>query len=137
MGEELSLSKLMSAPENTNYYIPGTCNIGPKQLVGRKRTSILAAALSISLILFLLIFRVDKVWRLTLFLPAATFGVTFQQWYYKFCVAIGMKGIFNFGQKFTAEQKENFKKDRIKVLKMLAVGILFGIVITALFCLLP
>jgi hypothetical protein len=41
------------------------------------------------------------------------------------------------GQQFNIEQKENFKKDRIKVAKMMVAGLLFGAIITTLFYLLP
>ena len=123
-----------------NEYIPGTCNIGPKEIAMRKRASIYAAIFLIALIVLMLTFEVNKNWRLVLFIPAATFGVTFQQWYFKFCVYFGFKGVFNFGdmgQQFSIEQKENFKKDRIKVAKMIVAGILFGAIITTLFYLLP
>ena len=121
-------------------YIPGTCNIGPSEIKARKIFAIYAAIFGILLIVFLLVFHADKLWRLTLFLPAASFGVGFQQWYYHFCVNFGLRGIFNFGdmgKTFSVEQKEDFKKDRMKAKKMLIIGILFGLVLTILFYFLP
>jgi Ni/Fe-hydrogenase subunit HybB-like protein len=123
-----------------NEYIPGTCNIGPKEIAMRKRASIYAAIFFIGLTTLMLTLQIDKYWRLILFIPAATFGVTFQQWYFKFCVYFGLKGVFNFGdmgQQFTIEQKENYKKDRIKVAKMITLGVLFGLLVTATIYLLP
>lgn len=121
-------------------YIPGTCNIGPAEIKARRNFAIYAAILGIALIVLLLIFHVSKIWRLTLFLPAASFFIGFQQWYNHFCVSFGMKGVFNFGnigETFTVDQQENFKKDRMKAQKMLAIGIFFGLIIAILFYILP
>jgi hypothetical protein len=126
--------------ENKFDYIPGTCNIGPKEIIIRKKASVLAAIFCCAFVVLMLLLHVNKAWRLALFFPAAAFGVTFQQWYYKFCVAFGMKGIFNFGdlgKSFTIEQKEDYTKDRIKAFKMILVGMLFGVIISVLFYLLP
>ena len=51
-----------------------------------------------------------------------------------------MKGIFNFGdlgKTFTVEQKEDYKKDRAKAQKMIAAGIIFGILLAVAFYFLP
>ena len=125
---------------SNSQYIPGTCNIGPKEIAMRKRASIYAAIFFVVLTALLFLLDIDKVWRFIIFIPAFTFAVTSQQWYFKFCVYFGLKGVFNFGdmgQQFNIEQKENFKKDRIKVAKMMVAGLLFGAIITTLFYLLP
>lgn len=121
-------------------YIPGTCNIGPAEIKNRKNFAAYSAILSVVVIILLLIFHVDKIWRLTLFIPAASFGVGFLQWYNKFCVSFGLKGVFNFGdigKTFSVEEKENYAKDRMKAQKMIIIGIIFGIIISALFYVLP
>jgi hypothetical protein len=121
-------------------YIPGTCNIGPAEIKARRNSAIFSTVLSIVLIILLIVLHVSKLWRLTLFIPAASFAVGFQQWYFKFCVAFGMKGIFNFGdigKTFTVEQQEDYKKDRAKAQKMIAAGIIFGILLAVAFYFLP
>ena len=126
----------MSAPNNEYNYIPGTCNIGPKELQIRKKATVLAAIFCVVSIALMLLFDAPKSWRLALFVPASALGVTFQQWYFKFCVAFGMQGLFNFGElgkTFSVEQKENYTKDRIKVAKIMVMGILFGALVTFLF----
>ncbi len=126
--------------ENKYDYIPGTCNIGPKEISIRKKATILVAIICVAFVILMLMFHVNKTWRLVLFFPAAAFGVTFQQWYYKFCVAFGIKGIFNFGElgkSFTVVQKEDYKKDRIKAAKMMMAAILFGLITSILFYLWP
>jgi ABC-type phosphate/phosphonate transport system permease subunit len=130
----------MANSENKYHYIPGTCNIGPKEISIRKKASVLAAIFCIVFVILMLMLDTHKAWRLVLFFPAAAFGVTFQQWYYKFCVAFGMKGIFNFGdlgKSFTIEQKEDYAKDRMKALKMIVVGMLFGLICSIFFYLFP
>lgn len=121
-------------------YIPGVCNIGKKEIERRKRGTLFSFMLCI--LCFVLIQGLDasKEWRLLLFIPAASLGVSFQQWYYKFCVAFGIKGVFNFGnigESFTLEQKEYFRKDRIKAWTMIISGILFGVLCALLYYYLP
>lgn len=121
-------------------YIPGTCNIGPAEIKNRRIFAIYSAVLGIILITVLMLLHADKIWRLTLFIPAAAFGVGFLQWYNRFCVAFGLKGVFNFGdigKTFTVDQKESFQKDLIKAWKMISTGIFIGIVAAILFYILP
>ncbi len=121
-------------------YIPGACNIGPSEIKARKIFAIYAGVFSIILIALLVAFHADKIWRLTTFIPLASFAVGFQQWYFKFCVNFGLRGVFNFGnigKTFSVEQKENFKKDRIKAWKMIITGILFGLVTAVLLYYMP
>jgi len=121
-------------------YIPGTCNIGPAEIKARRNVAIISAIISVVLIAVLIILHADKPWRLLLFFPATSVGVGFQQWYFEFCVAFGLKGIFNFGDigsSYSVEQKEYFQKDRMKAWRMISMGILFGLFITTLFYILP
>jgi len=126
----------MDSPE----YVPGTCNIGPSEIKARKKSAVFAIVLGVAIIILLLMLHADKIWRLILFIPAASVGITFQQVYYKFCVAFGMKGVFNFGdmgKTYSVEQKEYFKKDRAKARKMIIIGIIVGVVVAILFYILP
>lgn len=126
----------MASPDHQPFepqkdeYIPGVCNIGKKEIERRKRAAILSFILCILYIAFIEWLDAEKTWRLLLFIPAASLGVSFQQWYFKFCVAFGLKGVFNFGnigESFTVEQNEYFKKDRMKAWKMIISGLIFGI----------
>ena len=78
-------------------YIPGTCNIGPAEIKARRNVAIVSAIICIILIIVLFLFHADKFWRFILFFPATSVGIGFQQWYFHFCVAFGLKGVFNFG----------------------------------------
>ncbi len=121
-------------------YIPGTCNIGPAEIKARRNVAYISALLSIVLIILLIVLHADKLWRLTLFPLATSAAISFQQWYFHFCVNFGLKGVFNFGdigKTFTVEQKENFQKDRAKAWKMIITGIIIGLITTSVFYILP
>jgi len=117
-------------------YIPGVCNIGKKEIKRRKQAAIFGFVLCIVCITLIQWLEADRIWKLLLFIPAASLGISFQQWYFKFCVAFGIKGVFNFGnigKTFTVEQKEYFRKDRIKAWQMIISGVLFGIAAALLY----
>jgi hypothetical protein len=121
-------------------YIPGVCNIGKKEIERRKQAAIFSVALCIVCITLIQWLEADRIWKLLLFIPAASLGVRFQQWYFKFCVAFGIKGVFNFGgigKTFSVEQKEYFRKDRIKAWQMIISGVLFGIAAALIYYYLP
>jgi hypothetical protein len=121
-------------------YIPGVCNIGKKEIERRKKGTIFSVVLCILCIALIQWYEPDRAWKLLLFIPAASLGVSLQQWYFKFCVAFGIKGVFNFGgigKTFTIEQKEYFRKDRIKAWQMIISGVVFGVVVALIFYYLP
>lgn len=127
----LNLTSSGSPNQQQEEYIPGVCNIGKKEIERRKHAAIFGFALCLLCITLIQWFDADRVWKLLLFIPAASLGVSFQQWYFKFCVAFGIKGVFNFGnigKTFSVEQKEYFRKDRIKAWQMIISGILFGVI---------
>lgn len=130
----LTASDSPSPKPQQEGYIPGVCNIGKKEIERRKRAAIFSFALCTLCIALIQWLDADRIWKLLLFIPAASLGVSFQQWYFKFCVAFGIKGVLNFGdigKTFSVEQKEYFRKDRMKAWKMIISGLFFG-VITAL-----
>lgn len=125
---------------DTGGYIPGTCNIGKAEIKRRRNGAIFSAILTIVCIFLLQAFEVDRLWRLVVFIPAASFGISLLQWYLRFCVGFGMKGVFNFGdigKTFSVEQEENFRKDRAKAIRMIVAGVLIGAAITIIYFLLP
>jgi len=138
----MSLTASDSGTQNQQpeEYIPGVCNIGKKEIERRKQAAIFSVALCIVCITLIQWLEADRIWKLLLFIPAASLGVSFQQWYFKFCVAFGIKGVFNFGgigKTFSVEQKEYFRKDRIKAWQMIISGVLFGIAAALIYYYLP
>ncbi len=113
-----------------NKYIPGVCNIGKVELSRRKNGVYLSLSLLVINVLILQLFPHGKEWNLTVFITVAYLAISYQQWYFKFCVKFGIKGVFNFGdmgKTFSVEQKEFYQKDRAKALKMIAIGVILGI----------
>lgn len=126
--------------ETKGEYIPGTCNIGPSEIKARRNSAIVFSTIAIALIILLPCIHAGKLWRVTLFIPAASAGISFQQLYFRFCVNFGLRGVFNFGEigkTFSVEQKEYFKIDRMKARRMIITGIIFGIIVSVIFYLLP
>jgi len=122
--------------ENENQYIPGVCNIGKEEITARKKSLYISLALFVVDIIVLELLHANHWWGITVFVLAASFAVSFQQVYFKFCVNFGIRGVFNFGdlgKTFTSEQKEYYQKDRAKALKMIVTGITFGIVIAVIY----
>jgi hypothetical protein len=119
--------------EEADKYIPGVCNIGKDEIKRRRTGMFLGLGLLIVVFILLEVFKVDKLWRLIIFLPAVSFAINFQQWYLKFCVRFGLKGVYNFkdvGNALTIEQKEYLRKDRMKATKMILTGVAFGLILT-------
>ncbi|HQT21805.1 MAG: hypothetical protein B7X86_02640 [Sphingobacteriales bacterium 17-39-43] len=126
--------------ETDNHYIPGVCNIGKEEIKRRKVAALASLVVTVILIMVLLLLPENRLWRLTLFVPVTSFAVSFQQWYFRFCVAFGIKGIINFGnlgKNDTVEQANFRKKDRAKAWQMINTGILAGIIAALIFYYLP
>ena len=119
-----------------NYYVPGVCNIGKKELKRRKVSVFVTIAITIILIMILLLLPVNRYWRLILFLPVTSLAVGVQQWYFHFCVLFGIKGVFNFGNTGKTDSVDQVifrRKDREKAQRMIIVGIIVGIIADLLF----
>lgn len=119
---------------NENKYIPGTCNIGKQEMIKRRNGAITAGISAVLIATGLLVAHLDKNWRLIIFLPLISFFIGIQQWYFKFCVGFGMKGLFNFGDLGhvnNVEAQEMHKADRNKALKMIITGIILAAAVTA------
>lgn len=126
----------MSGTNEYDNYIPGTCNIGNEEIAQRRMPVIVIAAIWIICICLLQFMGAGKWWRLITFLPAAAFGISVQQLTSKFCIAYGMKGLYNFGEAGKASQVQNaefLKKDKEKVRNMILSGILFGLLVTVIY----
>ena len=119
-----------------NQYVPGVCNIGKDEIKRQKVGVLLSFAVTIIVIMVLLLLPANRYWRLILLFPVTSFTVSLQQWYFHFCVAFGLKGVFNFGDfgKTDSVEQANFrKKDCAKAYRMISVGIVVGIIADILF----
>ena len=125
---------------NNEHYIPGHCNIGDEEIKRRKIAGYFGLGLTVVFILFFQLFHFSRSWRLLVFFPVSLslIGV-FQAWF-KFCVAFGMKGIFNFGEfgkTFAVEQDENKRKDHAKSRQIIMLSLLASFLFTIIYYLLP
>ena len=112
-------------------YISGVCNIGPQEIKKRRDALFFSAAFLVIIIIMIQLFHANHLWRLVIFLPALSLGVGFQQWYFKFCVNFGLRGVFNFGdlgKTYTVDQKEYFKKDRLRAITFIVTALFFAVV---------
>ena len=121
-------------------YVPGVCNIGKKEIEQRKKPAVITFWLFVLCIVVFVIIGLHGFWKLLLFFPAMAFGISFLQWYLKFCLSFGLKGMYNFGdvgKTSIVGLKENARKDRMKVWKMIITGISFGITVAGVYYFLP
>ena len=120
--------------DNTNNkggYIPGVCNIGPLEIKKRRDGIFAVVAFLVIVIVLLELLHANKLWRFIIILPALSLGIGFQQWYFKFCVGFGFKGLFNFGdlgKTYTVEQKEDAKLDRLRAATIIMTSVFFAVI---------
>jgi uncharacterized membrane protein YvbJ len=123
-----------------NQYVPGVCNIGKEEIKRRKVAAFISLAITVILIMILLLWPANRYWRLILFFPVTSLAVGIQQWYFHFCVAFGIKGVFNFadfGKTDSVEQANFRKKDLSKARRMIIAGIAVGIIADLIFYYFP
>ncbi len=121
---------------NESTYIPGTCNIGKAEVQMRKNIMWLSAVVSVVFIAAGLLLQWPVSIKALLFIPLATFILTAQQVYRKFCVAFGLKGLFNFeavGKVHTAQNAEYLKKDRARAWQIILLSIFSAGLLTMLY----
>jgi hypothetical protein len=121
---------------NSQTYVPGVCNIGPAEIVARKRIGWIGFLATVLLWAACIFFGIAAPWRLLLFIPAAMSATGFIQAYAHFCAGFGMKGLFNFGTEVgkteTVQQQEFRKMDRQKALRIIGYSIALGVAIALL-----
>ncbi len=116
-----------------NTYIPGTCNIGPKEIQQRMAAGWigLIATLVIGGVLFYL--PITHWARLILFFPSAIGALGFLQSAFHFCVAFGMQGLFNMteeaGKTESISQQEFRKQDKKKAVQIITYSVLIGVIV--------
>lgn len=128
-----------SAKSNIRY-IPGVCNIGPKEVKRRNRTMIFSFLCMIALASVLYFFNVQKIWRIAISIPAIAFAISFQQWRSKFCIAFGIMGVFNFeeiGKYHSIIDHKAREKDKARALQIILFGIFLGVGLALVFYFIP
>jgi fatty acid desaturase len=111
-------------------YIPGVCNIGPAERARRRQSGLLAAAVTIALLMILMAIHTPTSWRLLIFLPATAAASGYLQSAFHFCAGFGMRGLYNVvnsaGITNDVQSEEFRRKDRSKALTIVACSALIG-----------
>jgi len=102
-------------------YQPGVCNIGPDEIAKRRRTGHVGVIATIVTLIVLLAIGAPPLARFLVALPAALAASGYLQAYFKFCVAFGSAGVFNFGARGSTQHvvdAEARARDRQRVLQL-------------------
>ena len=122
-------------------YVAGACNIGKQEERLRLTIGWVGTGLTLAAGVAIVAFRVDALWRLTLFLPAALAAAGFLQAGMHFCANYGLRGVFNvqndLGKTVTVEQADFARKDRFKALQILGYTALIAAVVAGIAFYLP
>lgn len=119
---------------NTEY-VPGVCNIGGAEIKARKRAAYLGGAVFLALSAIFIFTNASTIIRLFAFIPAMGAAIGFYQARAKFCVAFGLMGVFNFGNKgktTKVDLAESLRADRIYAYKLIAKSFVVSILLTVL-----
>jgi len=124
-----------------SQYVPGSCNIGSREILRRRVVGI--AALVFAMVSGYALLAADELARtarLGIFFPLLVSAIGFIQARNKFCLAYGLAGTFNFGKIGDMERVfdvESKKSDRRKAISILVQATVIAGAATALFILIP
>ena len=117
-------------------YIPGVCNIGPAEIVARKRSGFIGLIITAALWVVFANYNLASSWFLLLFLPAVVSATGLIQGFSHFCAGFGMKGLFNFGSTVgntdTVSQAEFRAKDKKKAQQIFAYSVVAGLAVAVI-----
>ena len=116
-------------------YIPGRCNIGPKELMVRRKFLMFFLPVSFGLSIAIFSFPESKLMWTILLLTSFSAIVLIREIATKFCVLFGFFSLYNFKQLGNLDHvvnSQNKNHDRRRVLKILVASLLFAFVYTSL-----
>jgi hypothetical protein len=121
-------------PENTQQYIPGVCNIGPKEISRRRSLGWIGLFTTIVVFVVFILLKLNPWWRLIVFLPATASASGFLQAQFHFCSGYARTGMFNFGnigqaQHISEEEKDARAKDRKRGNQITRYAALIGAIV--------
>ena len=102
-------------------YLPGTCNIGPEEIVRRKRNGWIGLLVTVVLGVTIELAGWPRAYRL-LVIPTLAYALAgFIQGYHRFCLAYGFLGLFGMHgvrQVSRVTDREALRQDRRKALQI-------------------
>jgi hypothetical protein len=115
-------------------YEPGVCNIGPQEIVRRRRTGHVGLVASVVLFVLLLAVAAPPWTRLLLVLTAGISASGYLQAWLHFCAGFGSAGVYNLGPLGTVQRVVDAtarSRDRMRSLEIglasLGIGLVVGI----------
>lgn len=121
-------------------YVPGVCNIGKAEVKQRLTVSFIGLGLALAMAIALLVTDAPNAWRWGIMAPLLVWSTGLVQARHRFCVAYGLRGAFNFGHLGSTSSVTDpaFRRaDRITVLKIAGLSIVYALAATLGFVLLP
>jgi hypothetical protein len=132
---------MASPTASRSDYVPGMCNIGPKERRLRRIVGIAGTFVTLGLLVALVVSDAPTWWRLVLVLPATAAAIGFLQDALHFCAAFGMKGIYNVinspGVVDNIELEEYRLKDKRKAITITLGSGAIGLAVALLSLLIP
>jgi hypothetical protein len=121
-------------------YRAGVCNIGPAEIASRRLFGHIGLAMTVLAFIVLVAIHAPPLARLLLALPAAGAATGYLQAHFKFCVAFGSAGVFNFGRPGRTERvvdPVSRARDRARALQLAAMAAFIGLAVGIAAILLP
>jgi len=142
--------KIFQNVENLLYksvgYVPGQCNIGKEGRLQRLTYGLILLVISLVVMLTTVVFGLPLIVRELLVVVNIGAFVCILQYFHRFCVFNGALGYYDMDNSTTVknvpssghiQDKEAMRKDRIKVLKILAESIVLGVLLTVGYVFIP
>lgn len=121
-------------------YRSGACNIGPAEIARRRRAGHVGIAATAVTFAILVAIGAPPITRLVVGLPAVMAATGYLQAWFRFCVAFGSAGVFNFGPTGTTAAVPDAaarSRDRATALRIGLMAAAFGVAAGVLAAALP
>ncbi|MCL4362717.1 MAG: hypothetical protein OH338_05335 [Candidatus Parvarchaeota archaeon] len=120
------------AKDESQGYLPGKCNIGPKEIKKRYLTGFIGFVIAAILAVFLSISKVNYLFFILLIFPLFLGFIGFYQGYKRFCVANAIAGIYVFSdtKKGSIKDKKSHRIDLKKALILITYSFISAALLT-------
>jgi predicted nucleic acid-binding Zn ribbon protein len=122
----------------TTKYIPGICNINPKEVKRRRAIGVIGLMIVVLLTTTLILLSVPSLFRAIVFVPAFIMATGFIQAQSKFCVGYASAGMQHVGtDSLRIENKESLRADKKRANKINIQALGIATVVAVIVILLP
>lgn len=116
--------------QEESKYKAGICNIGEAEIDKRKRLLFISSFFTLAFSVFYF-FSHHSAILMAVFISAIVVFIVAIEISQRFCILFGIFNLYNFGKRgdlHKVNYKEDIKKDRMKVIKIIAFSLLFSAV---------